>query len=132
MGIILIPFLLLAIGIACFALGMTIFYAMEKKITIKVIIAGLLTAIVIFTLICLHYAHNQETGVFGPIFTFVIYMVIIPFALYVMLQISRIQVLQFIAKILLIEVLVAAICLPIGYNSIQALLMNQIGVHIIY
>ena len=117
MGLIILPFLFVALGFSVFALINTIRLLKKKEIGYKEILWGLGISISIFALICLSYIIEGKASGFSPAFRIPIFMIFFPFGLYLLTKINKNQkTIKYIGILVLIS---------IGLTGILAVIFNE-------
>ena len=127
MGIIILPFLLGALGLAVFAIINSVRLFKNKEITIKEIILGLVISVSIFGLICLSYLIEGEAAGLSPAFRIPIFMVFVPFGFYIDCKTSNNQKIKNFATLAFISVGLTGI-LGVIFNDLFFDLIDILGI----
>src|SRR5690606_3758987 len=104
MGIIILPFLLVALGLSVFAIIHTVRLLRNKVINLKEIIFGVGISVSIFGLICLSYIIEGRAWGLSPAFRIPIFMFFIPFGFYILTKTSNNQKLKYLATLALVSI----------------------------
>ena len=127
MGLIILPFLFVALFLAAASISKLITHFKEKNVGIKGIVLGLLVSAVLFGLICLSYILEGSAWALSPAFRVPIFMVFIPFVIHVFLENSKKPKLIRFSIILLISIVLTAI-LGVVFNDVLFNLFDFLGV----
>ena len=127
MGLIILPFLFVALFLAAASISKLITHFKEKNVGIKEIVLGLLVSAVLFGLICLSYILEGSAWALSPAFRVPIFMVFIPFVIHVFLENSKKPKLIRFSIILLISIVLTAI-LGVVFNDVLFNLFDFLGV----
>jgi hypothetical protein len=127
MGIMILPFLLGALGLSVFSLIHSFRMFRKKEITIKEIIFGLAISVSIFGLICLSYLIEGKAWGLSPAFRIPIFMVFAPYGLYTVFKTSNNQRLKYFATLALISVGITGI-LGVIFNDLFFGLIDILGI----
>lgn len=127
MGIIIMPVLLGALGLSVFALVQTVRLFRSKEISTKELLWGFLISALIFGLICLSYIMKGSAWEFSPVFRIPIFMVFVPFGIYILSRIINNPKLKYFATLLLISIALTGI-LGIVFNNLLFGLPDILGV----
>ncbi len=109
MGIIILPFLLGAIGLSIFAIVNVIKLFRMKMINIKDILKGFLISSSIFGLICFSYLLEGSAWALSPAFRIPIFMVFLPYIIYFLYKASNKPTLKYLSTLMLISIGVTGI-----------------------
>lgn len=131
MGLIILPFLLIALGLSVFAIIHTVRLLMNKSIGFKEIIFGLIISIAIFGLICLSYLIEGRAWELSPAFRIPIFMVFLPFGFYLLTKMSNSQKLKYFAVLILISIALTGI-LGVIFNNLLFGLVDVLGIERYY
>jgi len=131
MGIVILPFLLGALGLSVFALIQTVRLYRNKEINLKEIIFGLIISISIFGLICLSYLNEAKAWGLSPAFKIPIFMVFVPFGFYLITKTSNHQKLRYFATLALISIGLSGI-LGLVFNDLFFGLIDILGIEKYY
>src|SRR5690606_22298743 len=104
MRIIILPFLLGALGLSVFAIIHTVRLLRNKEINFKEIIFGLVISVSIFGLICLSYLLEGKAWGLSPAFRIPILMVFVSFGFYIISKTNNNQKMKYIANLVLISI----------------------------
>ena len=104
MGIIILPFLLGALGLSVFAIIQTGRLLFNKEVAIKEIILGLVITVSIFGFICLSYLIEGSAWGLSPAFRIPIFMALVPFLFYRNYKTSSNLKLKYFATLALISI----------------------------
>ncbi len=126
MGIILLPFLLIALIIGIIAITKIIKLFKLKALAVKDFMWGFVASITIFSLICLVYVFEGKASELSPIFRIPIFMFVLPFTIHKIIKNNSNKKLQYFSKILLISI-VCTIVFAIVFNDIFFDLINYLG-----
>lgn len=127
MGIIILPFLLGALGLSVFSIIHTIRLIRNKVINFKEIILGLVISVSIFGLICLSYLIEGRAWGLSPAFRIPIFMVFFPFGFYLLTKTSNNQKLKYFATLVLISIGLTGI-LGVIFNELFFSLIDILGI----
>ncbi|WNM20186.1 hypothetical protein [Flavobacterium capsici] len=127
MGLIILPFLLGALGIAVLAMMEILKLIKSKKITIKEIIIGFGLTLLIFAAIVISYLIEGKAWVLSPAFRIPVIMVYIPFFIYSLVKTSDNQKLKYFSILILISISITGI-LGIVFNDVFFELINYLGI----
>ena len=127
MGIIILPFLLGALGLSVFAIINSVRLFKNKEITIKEIILGLVISVSIFGIICLSYIIEGKAWGLSPAFRIPIFMVFVPFGFYTVYKTGKNQKLKYFATLTLISVGLTGI-LGVIFNDLFFGLIDILGI----
>lgn len=127
MGIIILPFLLGALGLSVFSIIHTIRLIRNKVINFKEIILGLVISVSIFGLICLSYLIEGRAWGLSPAFRIPIFMVFFPFGFYLLTKTSNNQKLKYFATLVLISIGLTGI-LGVIFNELFFGLIDILGI----
>ncbi len=86
MGIIILPFIFVALFLAAASISKLITHFKNKNVGIKEILLGLLVSAVLFGLICLSYILEGSAWALSPAFRVPIFMVFVPFLMHIFLE----------------------------------------------
>lgn len=131
MGIIILPFLLGALGISVFAIIQTIRLLKSNEINIKEILFGLLISVSIFGLICLSYIIEGRAWGLSPAFRIPIFMVFLPYGFYLVIKESNNQKTEYFAILTLISIGLTGI-LGVIFNDFFFGLIDILGIEKYY
>lgn len=127
MGIIILPFLLVALGLSVFAIIHTVRLLRNKVINLKEIIFGLGISVSIFGLICLSYIIEGRAWGLSPAFRIPIFMFFIPFGFYILTKTSNNQKLKYLATLALVSIGLTGI-LGVIFNDLFFGLIDILGI----
>jgi len=127
MGIIILPFLLGALGLSVFAIIHSVRLLRNKEINFKEIIFGLVISVSIFGLICLSYLLEGKAWGLSPAFRIPIFMVFVPFGFYLFNKTNNNQKLKYFANLVLISIGLTGI-LGIIFNDLFFVLIDILGI----
>lgn len=131
MGIIILPFLCVALGIALFALIKTIRLLWRKEIGLKEIAIGLAISVVLFGLICISYLMEGRASGLSPAFRIPMFMVFVPFIVYSSTKTNQDKTLRHLATLLLVSIGLTGV-LGIIFNDVLFDLIDILGIERYY
>lgn len=127
MGIIILPLLLGALALGIMSSIKTIKQLRTNQVGIKELILGLLVSIIIFGMICLSYLIRGEAWGLSPAFRIPIFMIFIPYVIYIYTKRSENPELVHFSKIILISIGISTI-LGVIFNDIIFELIDHLGI----
>src|SRR5690606_10057517 len=127
MGIIILPFLFIALILGIISIVKTIKQLRKKQVGPKEVVLGLLTSSAIFGLICLSYIIEGKAWGLSPAFRIPVYMVFIPFFVQLFTEKSKNSNWAYISKIILTSVAITTI-LGIIFNDLLFNLIDYLGI----
>lgn len=127
MGIIILPFLFVALFLAAASVSKLITHFKNKNVGIKEIVLGLLVSAVLFGLICLSYILEGSAWALSPAFRVPIFMVFVPFLMYIVLENFSNPKLTQVSIILLVSIVLTTI-LGVVFNDVLFNLFDYLGV----
>ena len=127
MGIIILPFLFVALFLAAASVSKLITHFKNKNVGIKEILLGLTVSAVLFGLICLSYILEESAWALSPAFRVPIFMVFVPFLIHVFFENSKKPKGIQVSIILLISIVLTAI-FGIVFNEILFGLVDFLGI----
>ena len=127
MGIIILPFLFVALFLAAASLSKLITHFKNKNVGIKEILLGLLVSAVLFGLICLSYILEGSAWALSPAFRIPIFMFFVPFLIHVFFENSKKPKGIRVSIILLISIVLTTI-LGVVFNDVLFNLVDFLGV----
>lgn len=127
MGIIILPFLFVALFLAAASASKLITHFKKKNVGIKEILLGLTVSAVLFGLICLSYILEGSAWALSPAFRIPIFMVFVPFLMHIVLENSKKPKLIRVSIILLISIVLTTI-LGVVFNDVMFDLVDFLGV----
>jgi drug/metabolite transporter (DMT)-like permease len=116
MGIIICFFFLICLGGAVIAIGQALSMLWKKEIGGKEIIFGLLVSLILFGLVTLSYLLQKNIWVFGYIFRYPFFTILLPSMIYPYLQRSKRPSVKYWSTLLLISVSLTSILCIIFYK----------------
>lgn len=116
MGIIILPFILGAIAIVIISLMMIVKQFKTKTIGIKEILLGFILSWAIFGLIALSYFVEGSAWALSPAFRIPIYMVFIPFVLYILSKSVTKPKIKYFSMLLLISIVCSGLMALLFYD----------------
>lgn len=131
MGIIILPFWLAALWITIFAIMKTVRLIRNNEINFKEIFFGLIISGSIFHLICLSYLNEGSAWGLSPAFRIPVFMILVPFGFYALIDMSSNKFLKYFATLMLISAGIAGI-LCIIFNNVFFELLDILGVEKYY
>lgn len=127
MGIIILPFLLGALYLSVFSLIHTVRLLINKVISFKEIIFGLVISISIFGLICLSYLIEGKAWELSPSFRIPICMIFVPYGFYTLTKTCNNKKIKYFATLVLISIGLSGI-LGVIANDLFFSLIDILGV----
>ena len=127
MGIIILPFLFVALFLAAASASKLITHFKKKNVGIKEIVLGLLVSAVLFGLICLSYILEGSAWALSPAFRVPIFMVFVPFLMHIVLENFSNPKLTQVSIILLVSIVLTTI-LGVVFNDVLFNLFDYLGV----
>ncbi len=109
MGIIILPFLLIAIIAFITSIIMIISSLTKKELILKDFYQGFLITVGIYLLIFIVYILSDEAYALGPVFIFPFFMILTPFFISLILRIMNTQKTYRISYSLLISIIISGI-----------------------
>jgi hypothetical protein len=109
MGIILVPYILIAIFVLIIALILAIKSFLKKELIFEDIFLGLITTLCIYTLIYINYKISEESYGLGTYFIFPFFMIFLPLITSFTLKLSKKTKTNKISNILLVSVILSGI-----------------------
>ena len=107
MGMVIIPVFILAFGIGIFAIVKMIMQLKSKQINLTQVLLGLALLVVIFGIILAVFVGKGEIYAFSPAFQIPLYMVFLPFVIYLVFNSIKTSTLKYIANIILVNIAIA-------------------------
>ena len=114
MGLLILPFILVAFVITLIAIILTIRLIIKKQIGFKEFLLGVVTSLMIYGFIILCYKISGSAWALSPGFVMPICLSIIPFGLYLLI---KSQNNKFLSLALLVSVIVSGVCMIVFYNA---------------
>lgn len=127
MGIIILPFILGAIIIAIVCIIKVIKLFISKQIVFKDIILGLLLSLTLFGLIALSYLIERSAWALSTYFRLPIFMMFIPFIIYISNKDSKNPKRKYISKVILVSIGLTGI-LGVIFNDLFFNLIDYLGI----
>lgn len=109
MGIIILPFLLIAIIVFITSIIMIISSLTKKELILKDFYQGFLITVGIYLLIFIVYRLSDEAYALGPVFIFPFFMILIPFFISLILRIMNTKKTYRISYSLLFSIIISGI-----------------------
>jgi hypothetical protein len=109
MGIILFPYILIAIFVLIIALILAVKSFLKKELIFEDIFLGLITTLCIYILIYINYKISEEAYGLGTYFIFPFFMIFLPFITSFILKLSKKTKTNKISNILLVSVILSGI-----------------------
>ncbi len=120
MGILLLPFILIAVVIGVIATIKIIILLKKKTISFKEIAFGLFISLCFFGLLLLAYLSEGEAWIFSPVFRIPVFMILIPFIIHLLTKKSEEKSIKYFSTGLLISIAFTnLICIVLTYFSID-------------
>lgn len=129
MGIIILPFLFVAFCISVYALIKTILLLNSKRITLKEIGRGLILSLILLLLISLSYIIEGRAWVLSPSFRLPIFIVFVPFIIYLSTVFSENNKIKYVSNIVLISLCWTGI-LGVIFNDFFLGLVNHLNIEV--
>uniref|UniRef100_UPI00404B14FE hypothetical protein n=1 Tax=Flavobacterium sp. TaxID=239 RepID=UPI00404B14FE len=131
MGLILFPYLLLAIIVFIMTLVLVIKSIINKKLVFNDFIYGIITTFSIYLLLFFNYKMSDEAYVLGAFFMFPFFMIFLPFFGSIILKVRNKPTTLKIANILVISVMLSGI-LMVVFNQYTFEIVDYMGIKKIY
>lgn len=131
MGIIILPFLLGALGLSVYAVVKVVSLFRNGIVTPMDIIFGLALSVGIFGLICLSYKMEARAWALSPSFRVPIFMVFVPFVIYLFTRNSSNEQLKYLSNLILISISLTGI-LGLIFNNLIFGLVDILGIEKFY
>jgi hypothetical protein len=109
MGLILVPYLLIAIITLIIALVLVIKSILKKELIFEDIFSGIIITLCIYTLIYINYKMSNEAYGLGTYFIFPFFMILLPFLISIILKILNKPKTNKISIILLVSIILSGI-----------------------
>jgi hypothetical protein len=109
MGLILVPYLLIAIITLIIALVLVIKSILKKELIFEDIFSGIIITFCIYTLIYINYKMSNEAYGLGTYFIFPFFMILLPFLISIILKILNKPKTNKISIILLVSIILSGI-----------------------
>ena len=106
---IIVPLFLVALGIGVFALLQLILQFKKNPVNLTQIILGFALSILIFGINALIYYIQGDVWSFSPTFRVILFMVFLPFVVYLFLLVLKQPSLKYVINILLVNIAFAGI-----------------------
>lgn len=116
MGIIILPFLLLAIILLIIAIVLTIRLLINKKVGVKELLLGLTSSLSLFGLILFCFKILGSAWALAPAFIMPLFLIFMPFGFYFLVSISKLEKLDYFSKIMLLSVVFSGISAIVFYD----------------
>ena len=127
MGIIVLPFLLGALVIVGLSIKCLIDLQKTKEISRKELFLGITLSLLLFGLIVLSYLIEGKAWALSPAFRIPIFMVFIPFGIYLVTRASQNQRTKYFSTILLISIIITG-TLGVIFNNLFFELIDSLGI----
>lgn len=131
MGMIILPFLVGALGLSVFALIKTVQLLRSSAINGKELFSGLAISVSLFGLLCLSYLIEGKAWALSPGFRIPIFMIFIPFGVYLLFRASKNPKLKSFATLVLISIGLSGI-LGIIFYEFFFVIIDILGVEHYY
>ncbi len=117
MGIIILPFLLIALFLAASSISKLVKHFRNKQVGIKEFLLAFTLSAAIFALICLSYINQGSAWALSPAIRVPFFMVFIPYFIHILIENSKKPKMISFSIIILISIVLTAI-LGIIFNEI--------------
>lgn len=127
MGIILVPFLLIAVSMFVYSAILIVKAFLNKRVLLKDIFPSLIISTVIYLLLFIDYKSSDSAYAFGSYFAFPFYMIFIPFIIGVFTTLIKHKYGLLLSKSCFISVILSGIFIIIC-NKYTLSLVDYLGI----